>query len=434
MVDHLAGIRRLGPDVTSVPPLARLYRESFDDVWSALRRLGVHDAVLEDAVHDVFMVAHRRRDAFEGRSSVRTWLLGIARRIASRYRRTAARTERRHRALAAVPPVVVDAHEHVALREAWLALQRFLEALDRPQREAFVLGELQRLGRRALGEALGVSPNTAYSRLRAARARFSEAFDGGRPPPGAVLAAGRRLERPPAEARQRVWLALAGGLGSTAGTSTSAAVGIGSVLATVGLASAVLGLVAVAAPGPARRERAPAAETDDEAPRASPSPPSDPPSPGASTSPSPVRAEPARVPAASDEPTAPMHPRAAPAALPAPRRPAASALPSPVDADALSAEAALLRTAHAALAGGNAAAALDALQEHRRRFPRGTLAEERDASSLRAECALGRHARAGHAARRFVAAHPASAYLEALADSCVADVINQARDGDQGEQ
>jgi RNA polymerase sigma-70 factor (ECF subfamily) len=420
--------------VTPVPPLSRLYRESFDDVWSALRRLGVDDAELEDAVHDVFVVAHRRRDAFEGRSSVRTWLLGIARRIAFRYRRTEARTMRRHRALAAIPPVVVDAHEHVALREAWLALQRFLEALDRPQREAFVLGELQRLGRRELGEALGVSPNTAYSRLRAARARFSEAFDGGRPSPRAVIAAGRRGESPPAETRQRVWLALAGGPGSTLGASTATAVGIESVLATAGLAGAVLGLVVVVAPGPAHGERASAAEIETQATSTSPPSPSDPSSRGAATSPSRVRHEAERVPATIDEPVAPIHPRAEPPVERSPRRPVASVLPSPTGSDALTAEAALLRTAHAALAGGDAAAALDALDEHQRRFPRGTLAEERDASTLHAECALGRHARAEHAARRFVAAHPGSAYLEALADSCVADVINHARDGDQGEQ
>ena len=84
------------PPIAPLPPLSRLYRESFDDVWAALRRLGVPAASLEDAVHDVVVVAHRRREDFEGRSGARTWLLGIARRIAFRYRRTEARTLRRH--------------------------------------------------------------------------------------------------------------------------------------------------------------------------------------------------------------------------------------------------------------------------------------------------------------------------------------------------
>jgi RNA polymerase sigma factor (sigma-70 family) len=406
----------------SLPPLSQLYRECFDDVWAALHRLGVPATELEDAVHDVFVVVHRRRESFEGRCGVRTWLFGIARRVAFRHRRTEARTQRRHRALASVTAFGVDPNEHMARREAWLALQRFLEELDRPQREAFVLGELERLDRRALGAALGVSPNTAYSRLRAARARFVEAFAGGRPSSRTVLAAGRDPARPPAYARQRVWLALGSGLGSVPGSAaaTTTAWGMKTVLATVGLAGAVLGMVAAVAPGvrPGAPSARMAAAGDGPAPSV------------------------ASTPAAAPDPSA--HPlgsaevlAAPPPSLPErlaptkPRRQAANATASAAVATDLPAEAALLRTAHAALAHADPTAALASLREHRQRFPLGMLAEERDASLIRVECALGHHARARREARRFVAAHPRSAYRDAFAEACVDPVTNPAPAGDQ---
>src|SRR5687768_12204599 len=64
-----------------------VYAENFPFVWRCLRALGVPQALLDDATQDVFVVVHRQLDAFEGRSSVRTWLYGIARKVAFNHRR-----------------------------------------------------------------------------------------------------------------------------------------------------------------------------------------------------------------------------------------------------------------------------------------------------------------------------------------------------------
>lgn len=422
---------------SSLPPLSRLYREHFADVWIAVRRLGVPDASLEDAVHDVFMVVHRRREDFEGRSTIRTWLLGIARRIAFRYRRTAARTERRHRALQTVVPVELDPETQVARREGLAALHRFLESLDRRQRDAFVLGELECLNRRELGEALGVSPNTAYSRLRAARARFSETFN----PPHShhVLAMGRRSTPPPRQSRQRVWLALSSGLGGTTGTTAGATATATvawyakSITVAAGLAAVMIGGVVAAA------------DTRSEPPREVQGV-------SASERPSPkVAAQPELESETKPEPIVESTP---PVAMPPvvevqsttteKRRSAASrsrqiptsapraAEPS-LAPEAVEAEVVLLRKARSALARSQPALALEPLEEHRRRFPNGMLAEERDASLIRVHCATGRGARARRDAQRFASAFPGSAYLDALADTCVRDVIKSPRAGDPGE-
>src|SRR3954465_1058519 len=75
------------PDAMARPPVGEspggddwsaFYDEHFDFVWRSLRRLGVPEALLDDAAQEVFLVAFRREKEFEGRSSVRTWLFGIA--------------------------------------------------------------------------------------------------------------------------------------------------------------------------------------------------------------------------------------------------------------------------------------------------------------------------------------------------------------------
>ena len=51
-------------------------------------------------------------------------------------------------------------------------LYQVLGTLDEDKRNVFVLHELEQLGIPEVAEALGINLNTAYSRLRAARAAF----------------------------------------------------------------------------------------------------------------------------------------------------------------------------------------------------------------------------------------------------------------------
>ena len=72
---------RLDPDPAPGPPglsVAELYDRHAAMVFRSLRALGVHEANLDDAVQDVFLVVHRRLADFEGRSAITTWLYGIA--------------------------------------------------------------------------------------------------------------------------------------------------------------------------------------------------------------------------------------------------------------------------------------------------------------------------------------------------------------------
>jgi len=98
----------------------------------------------------------------------------------------------------------------------------------------------------------------------------------------------------------------------------------------------------------------------------------------------------------------------------APRdRPAASTPP-----DSVAEEAALLRAASGALARGDSGAALARLDEHAARFPRGALAEERQAGRVFALCADGRSQEARALASTFVAANPRSPLVSRVRGAC----------------
>lgn len=150
-----------------------LYDDHVDLVWRALRRFGVAEAAIEDAVQEVFIVAYKKLDTFEGRSAVSTWLYGIAAHVA----RNARRTERRHpetptESVGLDEPASDDPEASVSDAEAMRVLYRILDELDHDKREVFVLAELEQLSAPEISMSLGVNVNTIYARLRAARAAF----------------------------------------------------------------------------------------------------------------------------------------------------------------------------------------------------------------------------------------------------------------------
>ncbi len=152
-----------------------LYEEHFDFVWRSLRRMGIQESHLDDGVQEVFVVAHRKLGEFEGRSSPRTWLFGIARRVASEFRRW----NRRKNQHDALPEAVLDdaptPQEQAERREALRVLDQCLGAIQDERREVFVLMELESMTAPEVAEATGVPLNTVYSRLRLARAEFERA-------------------------------------------------------------------------------------------------------------------------------------------------------------------------------------------------------------------------------------------------------------------
>jgi RNA polymerase sigma-70 factor (ECF subfamily) len=166
------------PTASGTDPLCfeAVYEEYFDFVWRSLRRLGVLDASLDDAAQDVFIVVHNKLESFEARASVKTWLFGITLRVAARYRRTA-----RRRDAGTLPDTIPDLygpgpHEATAQAEAVRLLHALLDTLGDDRRAVFVMMELEQMSAPEVADALGVSLNTVYSRLRKARSEFESAL------------------------------------------------------------------------------------------------------------------------------------------------------------------------------------------------------------------------------------------------------------------
>ena len=156
-----------------------VFRDEHDFVWRTLRHYGVPDPGLDDATQDVFVVVHRRLADFDARAPLRSWLIGIARRVASRHRSRTAAQAQRETSLGVVEPSSNDPGPHSgAIRvEAADFVTTFLDGLAPKLRVVFQLCEIEGMSAPEVAEALGIPVNTVYSRLRLARARFEGALE-----------------------------------------------------------------------------------------------------------------------------------------------------------------------------------------------------------------------------------------------------------------
>lgn len=164
------------------PALDAIYEEYADFLYAVLRRLGLGEAQAEDALQDVFIVVHRRIESFEGRGTMRSWLYGIAVRVAREHRRRRGLRRRFFELFGAGEAERVvderrpDPEAALETNERLRQLDRLLDALPEERREVFVLVEVAGFTGPEAAECLGIELNTAYSRLRLARADVKAAL------------------------------------------------------------------------------------------------------------------------------------------------------------------------------------------------------------------------------------------------------------------
>lgn len=149
------------------PGLEEVYNEHHDFMWRSLRRLGVHTADVEDAVHDAFLVVSRKLAEFEGRASLRTWLFAIAMRVAQGRRRDRQREVHHLERYEAVVPR--EAEDPWARRDVRVTLHQLLDALNEEQRVVYIMIELENMTAPEIAAVLDLKVPTVYSRLRLAR-------------------------------------------------------------------------------------------------------------------------------------------------------------------------------------------------------------------------------------------------------------------------
>ncbi len=152
-----------------------LYLQHYSAVWRFLLHLGVRRSDAADVTHNVFLIAYRKLPSFEHRSSVRTWLCGIALRVGRDFQKSARvrlEVSATDLALAEVGSEDgVEARRH----DGQLALaERLLDTLPAEQREVFVLHELEQMTGSEIATLMGTSTGTVRSRLRRARESFQK--------------------------------------------------------------------------------------------------------------------------------------------------------------------------------------------------------------------------------------------------------------------
>ncbi|MGV3626042.1 MAG: RNA polymerase sigma factor [Archangium sp.] len=157
------------------PTFPEVYETYAATVLRTLRRLGVREGDVEDVAQEVFVVVHRKLPEFAGRSSLKTWLVGICIRTASAFRQRAhVRRETGIEEAAERSNSGEHAVRTIALKQARVQLDALLDQLDEDKRTVFVLFELEQLSMPEVAEAVGAPQQTAWARLYAAR-KFIEA-------------------------------------------------------------------------------------------------------------------------------------------------------------------------------------------------------------------------------------------------------------------
>lgn len=163
-----------------------------DDLFGLAFSLVGNRADAEDVLQQTLLGAYRRIDSFEGRSSLKTWLVRILVNQASKARRS-----RRVRRSVPIDPgpargderggrggrgegngVVVTTGSATAAVDSRLDLLAMLEELSPDHRQILVLRETQKMSYDEIAETLGVPRGTVESRLFRARQELRRMFAG----------------------------------------------------------------------------------------------------------------------------------------------------------------------------------------------------------------------------------------------------------------
>ena len=169
-------LSRIAADAAAGDPLAAaaLVRATQSDVWRLCVALGDRQSA-DDLTQETYLRAFGSLHRFAGRSSVRTWLLAIARRVCADALRT---RRRRPVVVSAVPAAAQPADGADRVAEVVTVID-LLERLDADRREAFVLTQLLGLSYTEAAEVAGCPVGTIRSRVARARADLVDAVEDG---------------------------------------------------------------------------------------------------------------------------------------------------------------------------------------------------------------------------------------------------------------
>lgn len=151
--------------------LGALFDRHGERIGGFLRRvLRSAENDVADLLQATFLEAQRSARRFRGRSSVSTWLIGIAANIARHHARGEQRRAKAQAKLAVSPQAQVRTPgEEAERREMLERLPGAIDALPPDVRLTYVMCEIEDIPGRDAARALGVSEGTIWRRLHEAR-------------------------------------------------------------------------------------------------------------------------------------------------------------------------------------------------------------------------------------------------------------------------
>jgi RNA polymerase sigma-70 factor (ECF subfamily) len=162
-------------DEAAANQLIELFHER---IYAFLRRLSGNDADAADLTQRTFTRAWQALSTFAGRSTVNSWIHGIAYHVYVDWRRSLKRTEsfsdewwEMHPAPDAGPAEIVSRNDHAVL------LYASVDQLDSDLRDAVHLHYYQGLTLQETADAQGVATSTVKYRLRQALAELQRSFN-----------------------------------------------------------------------------------------------------------------------------------------------------------------------------------------------------------------------------------------------------------------
>jgi RNA polymerase sigma-70 factor, ECF subfamily len=164
-----------GSDAACAVRLSRILREQHAFIWRFVRRLGVAERHVDDAVQEVFVITSGKLSLVKPEQE-RAFLTGTAVRVAANRRRAQQRCrEVGDDGVNEIGSSEPSPEELLEQKRRRRLLDQALEALPVALRAPFVLLEIEGLTRSETATLLGLPEGTVATRVRAARTRFEAA-------------------------------------------------------------------------------------------------------------------------------------------------------------------------------------------------------------------------------------------------------------------
>jgi RNA polymerase sigma-70 factor (ECF subfamily) len=167
-----------GPAEPQTLAIGEIFAAYHQRVSCWVRRLGGPQIEVDDAVQEVFLLAHQRLRWFSGREQLLVWLYRVTENVVRHQRRRLRRRREivgetsQHHDLSQVPWTGDASDEENAKREAMRVIYQVLDRMSERSRSLIVLFELEELSGQEIADLKGAKLATIWVWLHRARAEF----------------------------------------------------------------------------------------------------------------------------------------------------------------------------------------------------------------------------------------------------------------------